>query len=42
MKLKIKNNKPSKKKIKQINQKKNKQQKINERLREGTNKIINK
>ena len=42
MKLKMKNNKPSKKKIKQMNQKKKIQQKINKRLREGTNKIINK
>ena len=42
MKLKMKNNKPSKKKIKQINQKKKIQQKINKRLREGTNRIINK
>ena len=42
IKLKMKNNKSSKKKIKQMNQKKNKQQKINKRLREGTNKIINK
>ena len=42
MKLKMKNNKPSKKKIKQIKQKKKIQQKINKRLREGTNRIINK
>ena len=42
MKLKMKNNKPSKKKIKQMNQKKKIQQKINKRLREGTNRIINK
>ena len=42
IKLKMKNNKPSKKKIKQMNQKKKIQQKINKRLWEGTNRIINK
>ena len=42
MKLRIKNNKPIKKKIKQMNQEKKKQQMINKTLREGINKIINK
>ena len=38
----MRNNRQIKKKIKQVNNKKKKQNMINERLREGTNKIINK
>ena len=38
----MKNNRQIKKKIKQVNNKKKKQNMINERLREGINKIINK
>ena len=38
----MRNNRQIKKKIKQVNNKKKKQNMINERLREGINKIINK
>ena len=38
----MKNNIQIKKKLKQMNQKKKKQNIINKRLREGTNKIMNK
>ena len=38
----MRNNRQIKKKIKQVNNKKKKQNMINERLREGINKIVNK